>query len=183
MATELRRQPIITNAIYIHIYTYNYIYIITFLQWIYAIPSRFYNQILTSTNQQKTDLSKRWPHIQNVIQTNAKMPTPINLAHIIHAAPQFPYISVAKFLSRIMRVYGGGFRLAIMRVYICGKIFALHNTHIKHGENPKNHNAKNRLESIKIFVKKMYMCGRFLKLHVIRLYSTQNLSHFNDLPN
>ena len=37
---------------------------------------------------------------------------------------------------------GGGFRLAIMRMYICGRIFALHNTHIKHGENPKNHNAK-----------------------------------------
>ena len=43
----------------------------------------------------------------------------------------------AKFLSRIMRVYGGGFRLAIIHVYICGKIFALHNTHIEHGENPK----------------------------------------------
>lgn len=63
LTSSIRLQPddyriktitkIITNAIYIHIYTYNYIYIITFLQWIYAIPSRFYNQILTSIDQQK----------------------------------------------------------------------------------------------------------------------------------
>ena len=91
----------------------------------------------------------------------------------------------AKFFSHIMRIYigGGGFRLAIMRVYICGKIFALHNTHIKYGENPKIIMQKNYLESIKIFSSKMYMCGRFLKLHIIRLYSTLNLFHFNDLLN
>ena len=41
------------------------------------------------------------------------------------------------FLAYNARIWGGGFRLAIMRVYICGKIFALHNTHIKYGENPK----------------------------------------------
>lgn len=50
------------------------------------------------------------------------------------------------YLGEISLAYNariwGGFRLAIMRVYICGRIFALHNTHIKHGENPKNHNAK-----------------------------------------
>ena len=68
----------------------------------------------------------------------------------------------AKFFSHIMRVYvGGGFRLAIMRVYICGRIFALHNTHIKYEGKSQNHNAKNCLESIKIFRQKMYMCGRF----------------------
>ena len=44
----------------------------------------------------------------------------------------------AKFFSRIMRVYGGGFRLAIMRVYICGKIFALHNTHKNMEKIPKS---------------------------------------------
>ena len=89
-----------------------------------------------------------------------------NAQSIAHADSKRTAILIyiwAKFFSHIMRVYGGGFKLAIMRVYICGRIFALHNTHIKHGENPKNHNAKNRLESIKIFVKKMYMCGRFLK--------------------
>ena len=42
------------------------------------------------------------------------------------------------FLAYNARIYmGGGFRLATMRVYICGKIFALHNAHIKYGENPK----------------------------------------------
>ena len=87
-------------------------------------------------------------------------PPPINRPQIPNT-PQFSYISVAKFFSRIMRVYGGGFRLAIMRVYICGKIFALHNTHIKHGENPQNHNAKNCLESIKIFHQKCICVGDF----------------------
>ena len=48
-----------------------------------------------------------------------------------------PHIYLGEiFLAYNARI-GGGFRLAIMRVYICGKIFALHNTHIKHGENPK----------------------------------------------
>ena len=85
-----------------------------------------------------------------------------SIAQQILNAPQFSYISGGEiFLAYNARIYGGGFRLAIMRVYICGRIFALHNTHIKRGENPKNHNAKNCLESIKIFVKKMYMCGRF----------------------
>lgn len=67
----------------------------------------------------------------------------------------------AKFLSRIMCVYGGGFRLTIMRVYICGKIFALHNTHIKYEAKSQNHNAKNCLESIKFFVKKCICVGDF----------------------
>ena len=112
----------------------------------------------------KTTLFKRWPHIQNVIQTNAKIPTPINLAHIIPAAPRFSYISWGGiFLAYNARIWGGGFRLAIMRVYICGKIFALHNTHIKTWRKSQNHNAKDCLESIKIFRQKMYMCGRFLK--------------------
>ena len=48
------------------------------------------------------------------------------------------YIWGEIFLAYNVCIWGGGFRLAIMRVYICGKIFALHNTHIKHGENPKN---------------------------------------------
>ena len=47
------------------------------------------------------------------------------------------YIWGEIFLAYNARIWGGGFRLAIMRVCICGKIFALHNTHIKHGENPK----------------------------------------------
>ena len=96
-----------------------------------------------------------------MIQTNKKI-------QILNQSPTdskrtaiLVYIWGEIFLAYNTRIYGGGFRLAIMRVYICGKIFALHNTHIKHGENPKNHNAKNCLESIKIFVKKMYMCGRF----------------------
>ena len=88
-----------------------------------------------------------------MIQTNAKIQT-LNQSPQISNAPQFSYISGAKFFSRIMRVYGGGFRLAIMRVYICGKIFALHNTHIKYGENPKIIMQKNCLESIKIFRQK-----------------------------
>lgn len=69
MTTELRRQPIITNTIYIHIYTYNYIYIITFLQWIYVIPSRFYNQILTSTNQQQ---KQPYPNDDHIYKTQYK---------------------------------------------------------------------------------------------------------------
>ena len=66
---------IITNTIYIHIYTYNYIYIITFLQWIYTILSRFLQPNFDIDQSTKTSLSKRWPHIQDVIQTNAKIPT------------------------------------------------------------------------------------------------------------
>ena len=150
MTTELRRQPIITNTIYIHIYTYNYIYIITFLQWIYTILSHFYNQVLTSTNQQK----RPYPNDDHIYKTwykrTQRYQSSINRPQILNA-PQFLYISGVKFFSHIMRVYGGGFRLAIMRVYICGKIFALHNTHIKHGENPKIIMQKNCLESIKIF--------------------------------
>ena len=72
-----------------------------------------------------------------MIQKNDKIPAMNQSLTQIPNAPQFSYISGAKFFSYIMRVYGGGFRLAIMRVYICGKIFALHNTHIKYGENPK----------------------------------------------
>ena len=68
----------------------------------------------------------------------------------------------AKFFSHIMCVYmGGGFRLAIMRVYICGKIFALHNTHIKTWRKSQNHNAKDCLESIKIFRQKCICVGDF----------------------
>ena len=84
----------------------------------------------------KNNLIQTMTIYKNMIQTNAKIPTPINRPPISNA-PRFSYISGAKFFSHIMRVYVGGFRLAIMRVYICGKIFALHNTHIKHGENPK----------------------------------------------
>ena len=47
------------------------------------------------------------------------------------------YLGGEIFLAYNARIWGGGFRLAIMRVYICGKIFALHNTHIKHGGNHK----------------------------------------------
>ena len=160
MTTESRRQPIITNTTYIHIYTYNYIYIITFLQWIYAIQSHFYNRVLTSTNQQK----RPYPNDDNIHKTWYKR-TPryqrsINRPQILNAS-QFSYISWAKFSSRIMRVYRGGFRLAIMRVYICGRIFALHNTHIKYGENPKIIMQKNCLESIKIFRQKCICVGDF----------------------
>ena len=159
MTTESRRQPIITNTIYIHIYTYNYIYIITFLQWIYTAPSHFYNRVLASTNQQK----RPYPNDDRIYKTwykrTPRCQHPINRPQIPNA-PQFSYISGAKFFSCIMRVYRGGFRLAIMRVYICGKIFALHNTHIKHGENPKI--IIQKLSRIhKNFSSKMYMCGRF----------------------
>ena len=119
---------IITNAIYIHLYTYNYIYIITFLKWIYTIPSHFYNQNLTSTNPKKTTLFKRRPHIQNMIQTDAKIPT-LNQSPTSSKRTAILIYIWGEISSHIMRVYGGGFRLAIMRVYICGKIFALHNTH------------------------------------------------------
>ena len=183
MTTESRRQQIITNTIYIHIYTYNYIYIITFLQWIYTILSHFYNQNLTSTNQQKRPSSNDDRIYKTWYRRTQRYQRSINHQQISNA-PQFSYISGAKFFSHIMRAYmGGGFRLAIMRMYICGRIFALHNTHIKHGENPKNHNAKKPSRIHKNFSSKMYICGRFLKLHVIHLYSTQNLFHFNDLPN
>ena len=90
------------------------------------------------------------------------MPTPINLAHIIPAAPRFFIYIWAEFFSHIIRAYmGGGFRLAIMRMYICGRIFALHNTHIKRGENPKIIMQKNYLESIKIFRQKCICVGDF----------------------
>ena len=171
MTAELRRQPIITNTIYIHIYTYNYIYIITFLQWIYTILSRFYNQTLTSTNQQK----RPYPNDDHIHKTwykrTQRYQHPINRPPISNA-PQSSYISGGEiFLAYNARIWGGGFRLAIMRVYICGKIFALHNTHIKYGENHKI--IMQKLSRIyKIFRQKMYMCGRFFNLHVIHLYST-----------
>ena len=85
-----------------------------------------------------------------MIQTNVKIST-LNQSPTDFKRTAILIYIWAKFFSRIMRVYGGGFRLAIMRVYICGKIFALHNTHIKHGENPKIIMQKNCLESIKIF--------------------------------
>ena len=83
------------------------------------------NLIQTMTTYTKRDTNER------------KDINPKSIAHRFrtHRNPHI-YLG-AKFSSRIMRVYRGGFRLAIMRVYICGKIFALHNTHIKHGENPK----------------------------------------------
>ena len=68
----------IHTHIHIQLHIHNHIFI-TFLQWIYAIPSRFYNQILTSTNQQKRPYPNDDPPIQNVIQTNAKIPTPNQL--------------------------------------------------------------------------------------------------------
>ena len=84
------------------------------------------------------------------------------------------YIWGEIFLAYNARIYGGGFRLAIMRVYICGKIFALHNTHIKRGENPKI--IMRKLSRIyNFFRQKKYMYGRFLKLHIIHLYSTPTI--------
>ena len=71
-------------------------------------------------------------------QTNTKIltlnqsPTSSKRAAIFHI-----YLGEIS-LAYNARIYGGGgFRLAIIHVYICGKIFALHNTHIEHGENPK----------------------------------------------
>ena len=81
-----------------HIFTMNLCNPITLLQ-----PNFDINQ---ST---KTTLSKRCPHIQNVIQTNAKIPTPNQLRTDSKRAAIFIYIW-AKFSSRIMRVYGGRFQ-------------------------------------------------------------------------
>ena len=92
---------------------------------------------MTSTNQQKRPYLNDDRIYKTWYKRAPRYQHPINRPQIPNA-PQFSYISGGEIFSHIMRVYiGGGFRLAIMRVYICGKIFALHNTHIKYGENPK----------------------------------------------
>ena len=123
----------------------------------------FLQRVLTSTNQKNDLLQTMTTYTKR--NTNERQNTNAqSIAPRILNAPQFSYISGGEiFLAYNARIYGGGFRLAIMRVYICGKIFALHNTHIKTWRKTQNHNAKNYLESIKIFRQKMYMCGRFLK--------------------
>ena len=95
-----------------------------------------------------------------MIQTNAKIPT-LNQSPTDSKRTAILIYIWAKFFSHIMRVYGGGFRLAIMRVYICGKIFALHNTHIKYGENPKIIMRKTVSSLSKFFVKNVYMWAIF----------------------
>ena len=88
--------------------------------------------IQTMTAHTKHDINKRKDANANQSRTH----------HSCRAAIFHIYLG-GIFLAYNTRIYGGGgFRLAIMRMYICGRIFALHNTHIKHGENPKNHNAK-----------------------------------------
>ena len=160
MTTESRRQQNhnqhhIHTHIHIQLHLHNHIFTMNLCNPITLLQSNF--DIDQST---KTTLSKRWPHIQNMIQTNAKIPTPRSITYKFQTHRNSHIYLDEIFLAYNARIWGG-FRLVIMRVYICGKIFALHNTHIKHGENPKNHNAKNRLESIKIFRQKMYICGRF----------------------
>ena len=79
----------------------------------------------------------------------------------ISNAPQFLYISGGEiFLAYNTRIWGG-FKLAIMRVCSCGKIFALNNSHIKHGEIHKKKMKKNCLESIKNFRQKCICVGDF----------------------
>ena len=116
----------IHTHIHIQLHIHNHIFTMNLYNFITLLQPNF--DINQST---KPTLSKRRPYIQNMIQTNAKIPTLNQSLPQIPNAPQFSHISGAKFFSRIMRVYrGGGFRLAIMRMYICGKIFALHNTRI-----------------------------------------------------
>lgn len=146
----------IHTHIHIQLHTHNHIFTMNLCNPITLLQPNFDINQLT-----KTTLSKRWPHIQNVMQTNAEIPTPDQSLTDFKRTAILIYIW-AKFFSHIMRAYiGGGFRLAIMRVYICGKIFALHNTHIKTWRKSQNHNAKNCLESIKIFRQKCICVGDF----------------------
>ena len=70
----------------------------------------------------KHDINKRKDtNAQSIARTDSKRP---RNSHI--------YLGEI-FLAYNARIWGGGFRLAIMRMYICGRIFALHNTHIKYG--------------------------------------------------
>ena len=183
MTTESRRQQIhnqrhIHTHIHIRLHLHNHIF--TMNLW---NPITFFQPNFDINQSTKTTLPKRWPHIQNMIQTNAKIPTlnqsPTDFKHTAILI----YIWGEIFLECNECIYGGGFRLAIMRVYICGKIFALHNTHIKHGENPKIIMQKNCLESIKIFRQKNVYVWAILKASCNTSHSTLKLFHFNDLPN
>ena len=112
LTSSIRLQPddyrikTITNTIYIHTYTYNYIYIITFLQWIYVILSRFYNQTLTSTNQQKTTFSNDDNIYKTWYKRTPRYQRPINRPQIPNA-PQSSYISGGEiFLAYNARIWG-----------------------------------------------------------------------------
>lgn len=162
LTSSIRLQPddyrikTITNHNQHHIHIHNHIFTMNLCNFITLLQPKF--DINQSTK--KTTFFKRWPHTQNMIQTNTKIPAPDQSPTDSKRTAILIYIW-AKFFSHIMCVYGGGFRLAIMRVYICGKIFALHNTHIKYGGKSQNHNAKNCLESIKIFRQKCIYVGDF----------------------
>ena len=137
MTTESRRQQNhnqyhIHTHIHIQLHIHNHIFTMSLCDFITLLQSSF------SINQStKTTLSKRWPHIQKNDTNKHQDANAQSIAHRFQTHRNSYIYIRAKFFSHIMRVYGGGFRLAIMRVYICGKIFALHNTHIKYGENPK----------------------------------------------
>ena len=95
----------IHTHIHIQLHIHNHIFTMSLCNPITLLQPNF--DINQST---KTTLSKRLPHIQNVIQTNAKMLTPNQSLAQILSAPQFSYISGAKFFLHIMRVYRGRFQ-------------------------------------------------------------------------
>lgn len=114
----------IHTHIHIQLHTHNHIFTmslcnpITLLQPNFDINQSIKNDLIqTIAAYTKHDTNERQDtNAQSIAYTDSK-----RTAILIYIW--------AKFFSHIMRVYGGGFRLAIMRVYICGRIFALHNTH------------------------------------------------------
>ena len=103
----------IHTHIHIQLHLHNHIFTMNLYNFITLLQSNF--DINQST---KTTLSKRWPHIQNMIQKNTKIPTLNQLPTDSKRATFFIYIW-AKFFSRIMRVYGGRFQTGNnARVYL-----------------------------------------------------------------
>ena len=67
----------IHTHIHIQLHLHNHIFTMNLCNPITLLQSNF--DINQSTT--KTTLSKRWPHIQNMIQTNAKIPTPRSITY------------------------------------------------------------------------------------------------------
>ena len=102
--TTNHNQRHIHTHIHIQLHIHNHIFTMSLCNPITLLQSSF--GIDQST---KTTLSKRWPHIQNVIQTNTEIPSQSTERN--RQMPRNSHIYLgAKFFSHIMRVYRGRFQ-------------------------------------------------------------------------